>query len=388
MSRTDNLNSNNFILGVKSEKKNNNIINPSNTLINHLKNLENTTKEVIKTNNSNNKNKVNKYGNISKNIPIESFSTVVNDLINKLEEKVYRLNSQIKNFNQEKKSIIELDNKEIKRLQDIIRKTYIMIVTLSKSISLNNSSGGIELLEKIRKTIQENTGLSKNIDEIMAKKKFNFNRIEENNNTRILNIINKTENQIKEENETNNNKKTLFNSVNVTNKEQRVSSLNNFYNNLKNKNLSKNKMNNNQINNRVNKSGENMTPKNNNRVNENSEKMTPKNNNRVNENSENMTPKNNNRVNENSENMTPKNNNRVNENSENMTPKNNNRVNESGENMTPKNNNRVNENQFENIRLNNLNKNNQKTGKKIKEKLENTTITNENAKKKLDQYFL
>ena len=103
MSRTDNLNSNNFILGVKSEKKNNNIINPSNTLINHLKNLENTTKEVIKTNNSNNKNKVNKYGNISKNIPIESFSTVVNDLINKLEEKVYRLNSQIKNFNQEKK---------------------------------------------------------------------------------------------------------------------------------------------------------------------------------------------------------------------------------------------------------------------------------------------
>ena len=82
MSNSNNKNSNNFILGVNP---NNNYIKPSNTLINHIKNLENISRNNIKNNR-------------------EKMSNVVNDLIKKLEKEVVTLNNQIKNFNVEKKT--------------------------------------------------------------------------------------------------------------------------------------------------------------------------------------------------------------------------------------------------------------------------------------------
>jgi hypothetical protein len=157
MSGENSINSDNFMLGVNPNKN----IKPSNSLLNHLKELEKSN--IAKINGTNNKIlKIN-------NFPPESSEKVFTELIDKLEGDVFSLNNQIKNFNKEKKNIIDLSNKEKEKLKEIIRTLYASVLTITKSISMNPTNR-VDLLERLRKTIQNNKGLLKNIDEIMLKK--------------------------------------------------------------------------------------------------------------------------------------------------------------------------------------------------------------------------
>jgi len=208
MNQMNNFNSNNFIMGVDPEQKNKNRNQkPSNELINHIKNIEKNAKENVKN--------------------YKSFNVLKNELIDKLESDVYMLNNKIKNFNLEKKSILELDNKEIERLKEIIRQLYTFILTINKSIELKQGNR-VGLLEEIRKGLNSNSGLKKNIDEIMlGYPKLNTNLVvskKNNSNLSILNII---------EGKKNNNNKKQNESV-VQNINESVNTLNNFYKNLKN----------------------------------------------------------------------------------------------------------------------------------------------------------
>jgi hypothetical protein len=189
MTSINNYNSNNFILGINPTKninlKNEKNMSPSESLINHLKRLEIEGTNIINNNNNNNSIS-NKKSLFKKNL-----NSIVNELIYKLEKNVYTLNNQIKNFNLEKKEIINLNTKEINRLRDIIKKMYLLIITINKSIELkyNNRT---TLLEKLRKTIESNKGFLKNIDEIMLNNIKNddyMNLKKEKNNLKILNII-------------------------------------------------------------------------------------------------------------------------------------------------------------------------------------------------------
>lgn len=124
---SNNINSNNFILGVSNSNRK--VSKPSNSLINHLKNLENDI------HNSSNKNNYsheieqnpttqnhNQY-NIPKNKPqIKGFKMVVDNIINKLEKEVIDLNNKIKNFNSEKETIMTMSKIEINKLKSIIKK--------------------------------------------------------------------------------------------------------------------------------------------------------------------------------------------------------------------------------------------------------------------------
>ena len=200
---SNNVNSNNFLLGVNPQKKN---ISPSESLIDHLRRLEKESNNIVNENRNKNKPITNK-----------SFNVVVNELIDKLEKDIYTLNNQIKEFNQEKKQIIDLNTKEIDRLKDIIRNLYMLVITVSKSIELGKSER-VDLLQTLRKTFEDNKGLLKNIDEIMTKnyKKSNILNTESahKENLKILNIV-------------------------ANSSPQNVSKLNTFYNGLKNEGVNK-----------------------------------------------------------------------------------------------------------------------------------------------------
>jgi len=235
----NNHNSNNFILGVDPKK--NNIMTPSESLIDHLRRIEKESNNTIK----NNENVLTK----------KSLNNVVNELITKLEKDVYTLNNQIKNYNAEKKAIIELNDKEIDRLKDIIVKMYLLVITINKSIELKHNNRTV-LLEKLRKTLQSNKGLLSNIDEIMSDKYKKMNDTYANRKDKISNIINHVE-QIPEKKNTSNVNQSSANqssvnqsnvnqssvnqsSVNQSNVNQsstnqsNISSSNTFYTNLKN----------------------------------------------------------------------------------------------------------------------------------------------------------
>ena len=117
--------------------------------------------------------------------------------IDKLENDVCDLNNQIKNFNKEKKSINELHKKEVNELKDIIRKLYIVTRTIQKSIDLKKTNKRrVNLLEKMRKNIQNNTGFKKTVDEIMSKNNTDIEIDFEEDNTKLSNIIKNINNGI------------------------------------------------------------------------------------------------------------------------------------------------------------------------------------------------
>ena len=143
-----NKNSNNFFMGVNSTKE-----TPSNSLINHLKKLETSTNKQIKINNLTNLSKV-------------SLEVVVDELIDNLEHDVYTLNNKIENFNKQQKKTVDLDTKEINKLKEIIRTLYILVITIGKTVKLNQNKRS-DLLQQLRQTIQSSPGLLGNIDDIM-----------------------------------------------------------------------------------------------------------------------------------------------------------------------------------------------------------------------------
>ena len=263
----NNHNSNNFILGVDPKK--NNTMTPSESLIDHLKRIEKESNNTIK----NNENVLTK----------KSLNNVVNELITKLEKDVYTLNNQIKNYNAEKKAIIELNDKEIDRLKDIIVKMYLLVITINKSIELKHNNRTV-LLEKLRKTLQSNKGLLSNIDEIMSEKYKKTNDTYANRKDKISNIINHVE-QIPEKKNTSNVNKSNVNKSNVNNgnvnqsnvnqsnvnqsrinqsnvNQSNISSSNTFYTNLKNNSKNNEKgRNNRQYNNQTKNNGQGINNK-------------------------------------------------------------------------------------------------------------------------------
>ena len=86
------INTNNFILGVSPK--------PSEELISRLKNLENVSTSIKSPN---------------------KIETVITETIDKLEHNAHTLNNKISTFNNEKKALSELHQKELVRLKGIIR---------------------------------------------------------------------------------------------------------------------------------------------------------------------------------------------------------------------------------------------------------------------------
>jgi hypothetical protein len=202
--KDNNTNSNNFMMGVG-----NGIF--GNQLLFHLKNIEeeinqkivkntknlSVDKENIGNNQNTGHNQINimnssqLFGKNRKNI-IGKYNTPQNTfetLITKLETKVVNLNNQIKSYNQEKQDLKDMSEKEIRKLKDIINKTYTIVRILSKSMDLTNNNKN-KLLEKLRKTIQESNGFLKSINEVSTNSTNIKETVQRQNNLKMSNIIN------------------------------------------------------------------------------------------------------------------------------------------------------------------------------------------------------
>ena len=207
----NNSNSNDFLLGVNNSSKNiiNNITVVQNNIRNNIQNnirnnmnmsgINNNVKEII----SSNKNSIEKM-----NIPV-SLKNMVYKIINKLEIETINLNNKIKNFNLEKKKLEEMSSHEIKKLKDIIRKLYNLLVIFYKSTDLNKSNA-VKLLNQLKNSIKENSSFLNLTNKIIAEdknlKNFTEEKMEEINKDKqsIFNMIQKNvslENVEKENNQ-------------------------------------------------------------------------------------------------------------------------------------------------------------------------------------------
>ena len=371
MTSSNNYNSNNFILGVDPKKKNQSSnMTPSESLIDHLKRIEKESNDTIKNNNADILTK-------------KSLNSVVNELINKLETDVITLNEQIKNYNSEKKAIIELDNKEMERLKDIIVKMYLLVITINKSIELKHNNR-TSLLEKLRKTIQSNKGFLSNIDEIMSNKLKKSNNLYKNKKDfKMSNMIEPV-------------KKIPENIKNTP--PNNVSSLNTFYTNLK-KTTQNNSGNIQQrTNEHVNKHDVNNNTVNNNHINNQKKINNTVNNNLLNKNHINYQQKINGQRNQNHINNQHYNKEHNEEhNEENIQNSSNNREHNEEENNSNQSVifSNVNPNISSSERYSSINPNiisneemNSKKNKKIETKINSIKTTQVNAKQGLNNYFL
>ncbi len=255
-----NIENNNFLLGVvkknKKKQNNKNSSNVNNVFIQELIKIQNSIRQE-----SNNVKPI--MNNTSKNIKLnmminkeekinekKSFKNILLGIIKKLEDDVEIVSRQIHQYNEEKKSILEMDKKEILKLKSLTKKLYQTIMKIYMSLDVDKNVR-IELLEKLKKDIESNKILLKNINEIdnikpveniLNQQKFNQNinkninknknnlnkeeiknqqnqeieNLEEPSNVTIFNIINENK-----KSKNNNNQ-----SIQVENKEEIESSLN------------------------------------------------------------------------------------------------------------------------------------------------------------------
>ncbi len=126
--------------------------NVSSNLEEKIKNEVNTSKNKNQTQNQNEENK-------------KTFKNLLVQIIKKLEDDVNKVTKQIQSYNQEKKNIVDLDQKEIKKLKKIIIKLYKTIMEIYGAFDVDRNQR-IEMLEKIRMNLETNHILLKNIDEI------------------------------------------------------------------------------------------------------------------------------------------------------------------------------------------------------------------------------
>lgn len=203
---------NNFLLGVikKNKKKQSNKSNSNinNVFIQELVKIQNTIRQesnntVIPPMSTNNQS--NKLSMImTKNEDInnkKTFKNILLGIIRKLEEDVETVSRQIKRYNEEKKSILEMDKKEILKLKSLTKKLYQTIMKIYMSLDVNKDVR-IELLEKLKKNIESNKILLKNINEIDNIKPveniIEMNKFNKNNNQN-KNNKNKNKNKNQEE---------------------------------------------------------------------------------------------------------------------------------------------------------------------------------------------
>jgi hypothetical protein len=174
-------NSNNFLLGVSSNKNNSLQKVNNNGSYNKVQNNITTT---------------NTYSNIYSPLETNTYSPletkkIVFGIINKLEKDIVNLNNKINSLNKEKIELKNLSNKEIKTLKEVIKKLYMILSSYYKSNSLNLSKNDrIALLHKIKNTIEQNDSFMKITNKIIRNdKSFNneLNRTLRHNNMSLIN---------------------------------------------------------------------------------------------------------------------------------------------------------------------------------------------------------
>ena len=115
---------------------------------------------------------------------VKGMKLLINEIINKLEKEVVNLNNKIKTYNSEKETISKMSKMEINNLKSIIKKLYKLILDITKSYDPTENGvtkeNKIKLLESIRMNISSNKGFLKTIDEIMMNNG-SKNIIEKNN---------------------------------------------------------------------------------------------------------------------------------------------------------------------------------------------------------------
>jgi len=172
---------NDFLLGIlkKSKKKkkaieenernNSNLVNQLLKIKESIRrqnnvssNLQEKIENKVNTNTNTSKNK-NQVSNLEENK--KTFKNLLIQIIKKLEEDVDKVTKQIQSYNQEKKNIVELDQKEIKKLKKIIIKLYKTIMEIYGAFDVDRNQR-IQMLEKIRMNLETNHILLKNINEI------------------------------------------------------------------------------------------------------------------------------------------------------------------------------------------------------------------------------
>jgi hypothetical protein len=176
-----NVMNNDFLLGIlkKSKKKkkaieenernNSNLVNQLLKIKESIRrqnnvssNLQEKIENKVNTNTNTSKNK-NQVSNLEENK--KTFKNLLIQIIKKLEEDVDKVTKQIQSYNQEKKNIVELDQKEIKKLKKIIIKLYKTIMEIYGAFDVDRNQR-IQMLEKIRMNLETNHILLKNINEI------------------------------------------------------------------------------------------------------------------------------------------------------------------------------------------------------------------------------
>jgi hypothetical protein len=155
-------NSNNFLLGVSSNK-NNSLENFNNFL-----NSRNDT-----------------------NSPLET-KKIVFGIIDKLESDIIKLNNKINSLNKEKIELKNLNNKEIRTLKEVIKKLHMILSFFYKSSNLSKNDT-INLLKKLKNTIEQNESFMKITNKIVRNDKI-FNNIIVNQPINNLSLINESTN--------------------------------------------------------------------------------------------------------------------------------------------------------------------------------------------------
>lgn len=263
------INNNDFLMGVikkdkkkKSSNSNSSSSNSNNAFINELLKIQNSIRQESNITNSttnlevvvNKKNTNVKVNNIPNNLTPnnkKSFKNILLGIIKKLEDDVEKVSKQIQTYNEEKKSILEMDKKEILQLKNLTKKLYKTIIEIYTSLDVNKELR-IELLEKLKKNIEGNKVFLKNINQINKikpvgevlenKKKENeltSNKVNQNKNKNKNQVVEEEKIQEVQEEVINNGTKsnlTIFNVINE-NKNNKNMNMN------KNKNLNRNSSN-------------------------------------------------------------------------------------------------------------------------------------------------
>jgi len=216
---------NHFLMGIlnKSAKRNNLIQqnkqeSGNNVLLLQIQNLQ----QRIKNENSNIQQdkientiqEMNQKENQIKNK--KDLKNMLLHIIGKLEEDVDKVSNRMNHFNEEKKQIVEMNQKEIEKLKSLIRKLYKVILSIYQSFELNRNAR-IQLLEKLKQNIQQNTHFIQNINDIHQMKNqiqsVNLSKMNMNasNNQSMNNSMNQSMNQSMNEPTEN---LTIFNLIN------------------------------------------------------------------------------------------------------------------------------------------------------------------------------
>jgi len=203
-------NSNNFLLGVSSnknnslEKINNEIMN--NEIMNNSSNIRINNGMVNNQMTNNTKTYSNNImNNISKAKTPLNTKKIIFGIIDKLEHDIIKLNNKINALNKEKVELKDLSNKEIKTLKEVIKKLYSVLSSFYNYKSSSNLSKNdrIKLLNKLKNTIEQNESFMEITNKIVRNNKL-FNNIS---------LINESHNNVLSNNESSNNNVSLSNII-------------------------------------------------------------------------------------------------------------------------------------------------------------------------------